>query len=52
MTIIDIILSEILSVIPDDLQSNEDIKKSVKRIERELENVREIIKKEMPKIAK
>ena len=51
MTIIDIIHSEILSVIPDDLQSNESIKKHVKKILSELENIREEIKKEMPKIA-
>jgi len=52
MTIIDIIHSEILSVIPDELQSNPEIDKRVGKILRELDAIREIIKMEMPKIVK
>jgi len=52
LTIIDIIHSEILSVIPDELQGNPEIGKKVNKILYLLDDIRTIIKKEFPKIAK
>jgi len=52
MTIIDIIHSEILSVIPDELQGSPEINKKVNKILYLLGDIRAIIKQEYPKIVK